>query len=356
MASESVHGERLARVRSAMEAQGVDVLLLSLGADLPWLTGYEAMPLERLTMLVVPRGDDATLLVPRLEAPRVEPLPAVFAVRPWEETEDPGRDRGVARRSGPVWSPSVTGRGRSSSSTSRCSCRRDLAAGVDGDVTPALGEGPGRGRRAAARRCSRRPRRRPAPGRRDPARGAVRGRRLAELGRRLLAEGHARVNFAIVAAGPNAASPHHEPGERVIEAASSSSATSAGTTPDGYCSDITRCVHTGPVPGDVAEAYALLHEAQARAVRRRRSAPPARTSTPPPGTTSRAAATGPDFIHRTGHGIGLEAHEDPYLVAGNASRCRRARLLDRARDLPRGPLGAAPRGHRRGHRCRPGAR
>ena len=63
-----------------MAAQGVDVLLLSVGPDLPWLTGYEAMPLERLTMLVVPRDGDATLVVATGElgelgiAPRHAPL------------------------------------------------------------------------------------------------------------------------------------------------------------------------------------------------------------------------------------------------------------------------------------------
>ena len=68
---------------------GVDALLLSLGADLPWLTGYDAMPLERLTMLVLPVDADATLVVPQLEAPRVEAAGDVFALRPWSETEDP---------------------------------------------------------------------------------------------------------------------------------------------------------------------------------------------------------------------------------------------------------------------------
>src|SRR5688500_3588554 len=68
---------------------GVDVLLLSVGPDLPWLTGYEAMPLERLTMLVVPVDGDATLVVPRLEAPRVVERPEVFSLRTWEETDDP---------------------------------------------------------------------------------------------------------------------------------------------------------------------------------------------------------------------------------------------------------------------------
>src|SRR4051794_3379062 len=67
----------------------VDVLLLSVGPDLPYLTGYEAMPLERLTMLVVPVDGDATLVVPRLEAPRVVEHPDLFAVVPWDETDDP---------------------------------------------------------------------------------------------------------------------------------------------------------------------------------------------------------------------------------------------------------------------------
>ena len=65
------HAARLARARERMGDVGIDVLLLSTGADLPYLTGYEAMPLERLTMLVLPRDGDAVLVVPRLEAPRV---------------------------------------------------------------------------------------------------------------------------------------------------------------------------------------------------------------------------------------------------------------------------------------------
>jgi Xaa-Pro aminopeptidase len=72
-----------------MRALGVDTLLLSLGADLPWLTGYQAPPLERLTMLVIPVDAAATLVVPRLEAPGVVEQPDIFALRPWEETEDP---------------------------------------------------------------------------------------------------------------------------------------------------------------------------------------------------------------------------------------------------------------------------
>src|SRR5438477_10068391 len=79
---------RVLRTRERMDELGVDVLLLSVGADLPYLTGYEAMPLERLTMLVLPRRGDARLVVARLEAPRVEPRPE-FEIVAWDEPGDP---------------------------------------------------------------------------------------------------------------------------------------------------------------------------------------------------------------------------------------------------------------------------
>src|SRR4051794_27680390 len=79
----------MTRARSRMNALGVDVLLLSIGPDLPYLTGYEAMPLERLTMLVLPRDGDAALVVPTLEAPRVDERPDLFTLETWNETDDP---------------------------------------------------------------------------------------------------------------------------------------------------------------------------------------------------------------------------------------------------------------------------
>src|SRR5690349_10918982 len=81
--------QRMERVRVEMRRGGLDALLLSVGPDLPWLTGYTAMPLERLTMLVLPTDGPATMVVPVLEAPRVEVDPSLFELRPWPETEDP---------------------------------------------------------------------------------------------------------------------------------------------------------------------------------------------------------------------------------------------------------------------------
>ncbi len=102
---------------------GVDVLLLSVGPDLPYLTGYEAMPLERLTMLVLPVDGDAALVVPRLEAPRVADHPELFSIVPWEETDDP-----VEIVAGLAGSPATAAIGDrtwlASSSTCTPACRR----------------------------------------------------------------------------------------------------------------------------------------------------------------------------------------------------------------------------------------
>lgn len=316
-----VHAARLGRVRAAMADRGVQALALSVGPDLPWLTGYEAMPLERLTMLVVPVDGDATLVVPRLEAPRVVERPDVFAVAPWDETDDPieqvagllGAAEVVAigdrtwarflvelgeRRPEVRWqrASEVVGPLRAVKDASEVASLRRASAAADRVASALQG-----GEIALV--------------------GRTEAEVSAELGRRLLAEGHQRVNFAIVAAGAEAASPHHEPGGRRIAAGEVVLCDFGGTMVDdtgaGYCSDITRCVHLGEPPADLAEAYAVLHEAQQAAVAAATVGTPAQDVD----RTARRIITeggwGERFIHRTGHGIGVEEHEDPYVVEGN---------------------------------------
>ena len=210
----AAYADRLARVRAAMDAEEIDVLLLSVGADLPWLTGYEAMPLERLTMLVAHRDGDATLVVPRLEAPRVVERPGVFTIRAWEETDDPvalvaalsGRAK-TAAIGDTTWARFVLELQREMPSTafSRATAVTGaLRAHKDDAEIEAL-------RRAGAAA--------------DRVAIALQGGDIALVGRteadvsaelsaRLLAEGHHQVNFAIVAAGENAASPHHDASTR----------------------------------------------------------------------------------------------------------------------------------------------
>ena len=251
-----------------MQRAGVDVLLVSVGSDLPYLTGYEAMPLERLTMLVVPRDGEATLVIPRLEAPRVVEQPGVFTLLPWGETDDP-----VAIVAGLVGRPAVAAVGDTMWARFLVEllghwptdATRYVRSTV-GDERPAHAQGRRRDRRAAG--CRRRCRSggRAAARRRHPARRAApRPQVSADISARLIAEGHDVVNFAIVAAGENAASPHHHAGDRVIREGEIVLCDFGGTM-DGYCSDITRCVSLGEPPAEVAEAYAVLHEAQAAGV------------------------------------------------------------------------------------------
>jgi Xaa-Pro aminopeptidase len=310
---------RLERVRRRLEELGLDALLLSTGADLPWLTGYTAMPLERLTMLVLPADGDATLVVPRLEAPRVTPRPELFDLTAWDETEDPtaivaallGSRRSLAisdrawaapllalQASLPdaTWQPAsiVTGPLRAVKDADEIAALRQAAAAAD-RVATALVEGEidlvDRTEAAVSR----------------------------EIGERLLEEGHQRVNFAIVGSGPNAASPHHAPGPRLI-GRNESVVCDFGGVLDGYCSDITRTVFTGEPPAEFRDLYAVLERAQAEAVGAAQLGIPCEDVDAVARRIITEGGYGPYFVHRTGHGIGLEEHEDPYIVAGNCER------------------------------------
>jgi D-alanyl-D-alanine dipeptidase len=146
------------------------------------------------------------------------------------------------------------------------------------------------------------------------------GRTEADVSREICdeirAHGHERVNFAIVASGPNAASPHHEPGSRVIGRGDTVVCDFGGTM-DGYCSDITRTFVVGEPSGEIVDAYAVLHDAQERGVQAALVGTPCAAVDAAARDVIAAAGYGDYFVHRTGHGIGLEEHEDPYLVAGN---------------------------------------
>ncbi len=302
---------------------GVDVLLLSVGPDLPYLTGYEAMPLERLTMLVLPRDGDATLVVPRLEAPRVVARSDVFTIRPWDETDDPIAL--VAELVGPAATAAIGDRTWArfvidlQSALPATAFRR--SAEVIGPLRAVKEPGEVESLRKAAAAADRVAAQLQAGD--IPLVGRTEAEVSADIGRRLVDEGHQRVNFAIVAAGENAASPHHEAGERVIRPGEVVLCDFGGTMHDaegvGYCSDITRCVSIGEPAPDVAEAYAVLHEAQAAGVRGATVGTSCERVDALAREVIAEAGYGEWFIHRTGHGIGVEEHEDPYIVSGNGT-------------------------------------
>lgn len=307
---------RLDRTRALMAEAGAEAMLLSLGKDLPYLTGYVAMPLERLTMLVVPAAGVPTLVVPGLEAPRVVPHDDVFTIRPWAETEQPCRI--VAELCGgassiaigdQTWArflvelgdllPGVTWR-RATPILAPMRTVKDRA-----EIDALVAAGAAADRVAAQLHAGE-----------IPLVGRTEAEVSADLSARLIAEGHDVVNFAIVASGPNAASPHHEAGSRVIEADEVVLCDFGGTMA-GYCSDITRCVVTGTPSDEITAAYEVLMTAQAAGME-------ASTVGASCASVDRAArdvideaGLGEHFIHRTGHGIGMDAHEDPYIVEGN---------------------------------------
>ena len=357
----SIPAERFAaRLGEASRLSGerdVHGLLIGVGADLRYLTGYVAMPLERLTMLVVPAGGSAVLVAPRLEALPASHSPAVAAglveLRTWNETDDPialvasivgsASDHQRLAVSDRLWASFLLALQRAMPSA---------AFGLASDVLTELRivKDPAEIDllRAAAQAADRVIA--------QVAAGPLIGRTEADVAReinaRLVAEGHETAEFAIVGSGPNSASPHHEASERVIRAGEPLLLDIGGTL-DGYGSDVTRVLWlTGgdPAKGPDAEyrrLYDVLRDAQAEATHAVRPGMPAERVDAIARAMIAGAGYGPNFIHRIGHGIGLEAHEEPYLVEGNAEAvAARHGLQHRTRDLPRGPLRRPDRGHR----------
>ena len=318
MLSSHTYAERLGRARAEMKRSGVDAMILSLGHDMPYLMGYLAMPLERLTMLVIPQDGEASLIIPRLEGPRVHQMNDVFTMVPWNETEDPvaiahtllGSAQTIAVGD-QMWSRFLVDLlvhrpnakyVRSVTVMEALRSRKDAA-----EVAALVAAGAAADRVAAQLHAG------------DiPMVGRTEAEVSADISARLIAEGHQKVNFAIVAAGENAASPHHHAGDRVIQYGEIVLCDFGGTM-NGYCSDITRCVHIGEVPQDIADAYAVLLRAQAAGV----NAGVVGSSCENVDAVTRAiiddAGYGEYFVHRTGHGIGMEEHEDPYMVSGNTT-------------------------------------
>ena len=311
--------DQLSRAQTEMSAAGVDALLVGPGADLRYLTGYHALPLERLTLLVARADGRHALVVPRLERPRAQNagVPETVELVDYEETDDPFALVGAAL-AGLGGSPRLAAGDRLWSMF--LLALQGVAPGASWTVASTVTRELRMRKSAAEIDALRR-----AGQAIDRVHASVpallrAGRTEAEIGRdiaeRITLEGHEEVNFVIVASGPNGASPHHETDDRVV-ADGDAVVVDIGGTLDGYCSDCTRNYVVGREPDGFAAAHDALEAAQGAAVDAAR-----------PGVTAAAvdaaargrlddAGYGEWFVHRTGHGIGLDEHEDPYIVAGN---------------------------------------
>lgn len=305
---------RLERARALMAGRAIDVLLLSVGADLPYLTGYRAMPLERLTMLVLPGEGPAVLVVPALEAPRVTVHADAFELETWEETEDPVAL--VAARCGAARRLAV---GDTTWAVFLLALQERLPDAAFSAASPVTGEL--RLRKEAAeidllRRAGAAVDR--VVARLDGARfsGKTERQLAAEVAAMVVEEGHEASAFSIVASGPNGASPHHESGDRVISPGDAVVLDFGGRL-QGYHSDITRMFLVGEPPPRFGEVFGVVCEAQQAGVEAAGAGVPAQEVDRAARGVIAAAGLGPFFMHRTGHGIGLEEHEAPYIVEGN---------------------------------------
>jgi len=309
-------GERMERARREMAAVGVDVLLLSVGRDLVYLTGYDAPLLERLTMAVIPVDGEATLVVPRLEAPKVVPHPEAFGIRPWGEVEDP-----VAIVSDIAGKPARAAIGDQAWAVFLLALQHQMpstvfesAAGIstalrlyktNQEMDLLRGAGSAADRVAA----------RLAGTQFSGATEAAMARQIAGM---LVEEGHEMAGMAIVAAGPNGASPHHHATDKVIEGGEVVVVDFGGTF-GGYHSDTTRMFYVGEPEGEVADVHGIVRTAQETGFQAASIGTPAQHVDRATRAVIEDAGYGEFFIHRTGHGIGLDVHEEPYLVEGNAT-------------------------------------
>jgi Xaa-Pro aminopeptidase len=314
--SASRYAERRANAMAAVERAGLDGLLVAPGPDLAYLTGHAPPPLERLTMLVMAAGRDPLLVVPALERPLAEMAPgaAGLGIVDWRDAHDD--PYAIVGQAIPPGRYAITDHTWASHllALQRTSAERTFVSA--GEALPLL---------RAVKDEQEVERLRAAGSAADAVVAEILGlafegrteREVAQDLARLLREhGHQRADFTTVGSGPNAASSHHDSGDRRI-AQGDAVVMDFGGVMDQYCSDITRTVFVGEPTDEQRAVYAIVRAAQQSAFEAVRPGVEAQDVDRAARRVISDAGYGERFVHRTGHGIGLEVHEPPYIVEGN---------------------------------------
>jgi len=318
-----IYGKRLERAAELTRAAHLDALLITPGPDLRYLLGSAAQSFERLTCLVVPAsGETPSVVVPKLELAALDGSAAgelglhmvswVDGVDPYgvvKSTLNAGARVAVddampalhllpiadALTALPVSATPIIRELRMIKDAAEIDALRRAGAAID-RVHARMGEWlqPGRTEAEVA----------------------------ADITAAIVAEGHDRADFVIVGSGPNGANPHHSHSDRMIEAGDVVVIDIGGPVEPGYFSDSTRTYVLGEPDPEIAERYAALERAQAAAVAAVRPGVTAESVDAAARNLLSEEGFGEAFIHRTGHGIGLSVHEEPYIVAGNETVLR----------------------------------
>ena len=308
--------DRLARASAEAGTFGFDAVVVAPSADLAYLTGYDPMPLERPTLLVLRPQADPVMLVPELERPLAQgcPVGGEIDLVGWRDGVDPYEEaarllppQGRIAVGDQLWSSHLLGLQEvlpEASFAPGSIVIAQLRAVKDEDEIGALRRA-GRAADEAFRQiCTT-----TFLGRREEEVAAD----IAEL---LVRNGHARADFTIVASGANSASPHHEPSGRTMLPRDAVVLDFGGEL-GGYYSDTTRTVVVGEPPSGFEAVYAIVHDAQEAAFQAVAPGVQAQDIDRAARRIIDDAGYGNRFFHRTGHGIGLEVHEPPYLVEGS---------------------------------------
>ena len=313
-----VYARRLAAAATRADQAGVQGLVITPGYDLQYLIGSRAQTFERLTALVVPAsGAKPVVVLPRLERAALRHSAAAdlgLPVQEWVDGEDPyvlvadalgGHARVGVTDSMPALHllPLAARLGAVPVlATPVLAGLRMIKDAAEVDALSAAG--------AAIDRVHARVPEFLRPGRTE-AQIAV------DVTEAIVAEGHTEATFVIVGSGPNGADPHHRHSERELQSGDVVVVDIGGPLAAGYHSDCTRTYSLGRPGRDVAERYAVLQRAQAAAVAAVRPGVTAQQVDAAARDILAAAGLAEFFVHRTGHGIGLSVHEEPYIVAGN---------------------------------------
>jgi len=308
---------RISKVAGALTMAGKDLLLVSPGADLRYLIGYDALPLERLTCLAVNAEGRSWLIVPKLELPAamasgVADIPVQLL--DWEETQNPYEllASEIGQIKAPIannlmWLERAKFLGNAFGvelelANELLSDLRLVKSSFEIDALHEAGHAIDRVHSSMEKWLK--------PGRTEREVGR-------DIAAAIIQEGHVTVDFVIVASGPNGASPHHELSDRVIGLGDPIVVDIGGTMPSGYCSDSTRMYVCGQPPADFLEKYEILKVAQQLAFEQAAIGVTCASIDSAARDYLSANGLGEFFIHRTGHGIGMDTHENPYIVQGN---------------------------------------
>jgi len=311
--------------QTALANAGADALVCVPGRNLEYLTGFVESQRERHFLFVVPAEGEPTFFVPALAASQVRSESWVPGVRAWDDDTDPVRalsalfdDLGIPAASYLLVDDTMWATFTQDLREVRPDATLDLASEVIADLRIRKDDAELDALRRAAGAADDAMERVHALG--SDAIGLTEAELAARIESFLADAGGDGVSFeTIVGSGPNGAMPHHTHGERTIEAGDPV-VVDFGTRVDGYPSDQTRTVVFDGTPGvRFREVHDVVRRAQEAAV-----------EVVEPGVTAGAvdeaarsvideAGYGEQFIHRTGHGVGLDVHEEPYIV-GESTR------------------------------------